>query len=224
MADDLTVKKENVLDTATPASNDYVRGVTNAGLSKLFDILALPLSTAASNALALKANLASPALTGTPTAPTAATATSTTQVATTAFVHAVLSAATAASFVLTGYSPSPGAVSASDTVQGAFDKIATGIGIITDATTARTLALTDAGQLINFTSASAVTVTIPAYATVAFPIGTVIALRQGGAGTVTVAAASGVTLNDSAATADQAKQIALVCVAQNEWDPIGQLA
>jgi hypothetical protein len=37
-------------------------------------------------ALVLKANLASPALTGTPTAPTAAAGTSTTQIATTAFV------------------------------------------------------------------------------------------------------------------------------------------
>jgi hypothetical protein len=39
-------------------------------------------------ALALKANLASPTLTGTPAAPTAATATNTTQIATTAFVRA----------------------------------------------------------------------------------------------------------------------------------------
>lgn len=45
-----------------------------------------PISTAASNALALKAPLASPALTGTPTAPTAAGGTNTTQLATTAFV------------------------------------------------------------------------------------------------------------------------------------------
>lgn len=46
-----------------------------------------PVSTATQTALDLKANLASPALTGTPTAPTAAGATSTTQVATTAFVQ-----------------------------------------------------------------------------------------------------------------------------------------
>ncbi len=44
------------------------------------------------NQLAAKAPLASPALTGTPTAPTAAVATKTTQVATTAFVYAVLTA------------------------------------------------------------------------------------------------------------------------------------
>ena len=46
-------------------------------------------------ALNLKANLASPALTGVPTAPTAATLTSTTQLATTAFVQQELAAGTA---------------------------------------------------------------------------------------------------------------------------------
>ena len=47
--------------------------------------------------LAKKANLASPALTGTPTAPTASAATNTTQLATTAFVQAVNSAGTGSS-------------------------------------------------------------------------------------------------------------------------------
>lgn len=53
--------------------------------------LAKPLSTATIAALALKANLASPALTGTPTAPTAAAGTNTTQIATTAFVQSAMS-------------------------------------------------------------------------------------------------------------------------------------
>lgn len=52
--------------------------------------LAKPLSTASTNALALKAPLASPALTGTPTAPTAVAATNTTQLATTAFVQTLI--------------------------------------------------------------------------------------------------------------------------------------
>ena len=47
-----------------------------------------PISTAQQSALDLKANLASPALTGTPSAPTATVGTSTTQIATTAFVNA----------------------------------------------------------------------------------------------------------------------------------------
>jgi hypothetical protein len=47
-----------------------------------------PVSTATQTALNLKANLASPALTGVPTAPTASNGTNTTQIATTAFVLA----------------------------------------------------------------------------------------------------------------------------------------
>lgn len=53
---------------------------------------AKPVSTATQNALDLKADLASPAFTGTPTAPTAAQATNNTQLATTAFVKAALAA------------------------------------------------------------------------------------------------------------------------------------
>jgi hypothetical protein len=53
---------------------------------------AKPVSTAQQTALDLKANLDSPALTGTPTAPTATAATNTTQIATTAFVRAEVSA------------------------------------------------------------------------------------------------------------------------------------
>jgi len=48
-----------------------------------------PVSTAQQTALDLKANLGSPALTGTPTAPTAAANTATTQIATTAFAQAL---------------------------------------------------------------------------------------------------------------------------------------
>jgi hypothetical protein len=51
---------------------------------------AKPISTATQSALDLKAPLASPALTGTPTAPTAAADTNTTQVATTAYVQTEL--------------------------------------------------------------------------------------------------------------------------------------
>ena len=51
-----------------------------------------PISTATQAALNAKAPLASPALTGTPTAPTAAAGTNTTQIATTAFVTSAISA------------------------------------------------------------------------------------------------------------------------------------
>jgi hypothetical protein len=60
-----------------------------------------PVSTATQTALDFKAPLASPALTGTPTAPTAAPGTDTTQVATTAFVKAAADAAVAVANALT---------------------------------------------------------------------------------------------------------------------------
>lgn len=60
-------------------------------------------ATTMTNQLALKAPLASPALTGSPTAPTAAAATNTTQIATTAFVQLVTAAAITA---LKGAAPS----------------------------------------------------------------------------------------------------------------------
>ncbi|GJL37064.1 hypothetical protein TUM17576_38840 [Enterobacter hormaechei] len=54
-------------------------------------------ATTMTNALALKAPLASPALTGAPTAPTAAASTNTTQLATTAFVQAAIAQLVASS-------------------------------------------------------------------------------------------------------------------------------
>ena len=70
------------------------------------------------SALALKAPLASPALTGTPTAPTAAAATNTTQVATTAFVTAADNLkANLASPTFTGTPAAPTATSGTNTTQ-----------------------------------------------------------------------------------------------------------
>jgi hypothetical protein len=66
--------------------------------------------------------------------------------------------------------------------------------IITDTTTARTFALTDAFKYIIFNNAGATTATIPTNATVAFAIGTEIRVFMLGAGVVTVTAAGGVTL------------------------------
>ena len=61
-----------------------------------------PVSTATQTALNLKAPLASPSLTGTPTAPTANVGTNTTQVATTAFVKAAIEDIASLSLVLDG--------------------------------------------------------------------------------------------------------------------------
>ena len=81
---------------ASPTFTGNVSGITKTmvglGLVDNTADSSKPVSTAQQTALDLKANLASPALTGTPTAPTATAATNTTQVATTAFVRAEVSA------------------------------------------------------------------------------------------------------------------------------------
>jgi alpha-tubulin suppressor-like RCC1 family protein len=78
------------LTEVTPAGNDriVVGDTSDSNATRYVQPSALPISTATQTALDAKAPLASPALVGTPTAPTAAASTNTTQVATTAFVQA----------------------------------------------------------------------------------------------------------------------------------------
>ena len=80
---------------ANPTFTGTVGGVTKSmvGLGSVDNTTDAnkPVSTATQTALDLKAPLASPALTGTPTAPTATAGTNTTQVATTAFVGTAVS-------------------------------------------------------------------------------------------------------------------------------------
>jgi hypothetical protein len=92
--------------------------------------------------------------------------------------------------------------------------------------TTYTLALGDAGKHKRFTAATAVALTIPTNASVAFPIGTRIRCTAAGAGTVTISGA-GVTLNSRGAALASAGQYAvfdLEKVATNEWDILGDLA
>jgi hypothetical protein len=60
--------------------------------------------------------------------------------------------------------------------------------------TTYTLAITDAGDVVERNNAAANTVTIPPNSSVAFAIGTVVYFRQMGAGATTVAAGAGVTI------------------------------
>jgi hypothetical protein len=55
--------------------------------------------------------------------------------------------------------------------------------------------LADSGKTITMNSSSANTVTVPANATTAFPVGTVITIFQTGTGTTSFVEASGVTIN-----------------------------
>ena len=61
--------------------------------------------------------------------------------------------------------------------------------------TTYTLALTDVAKVVTLSNASAITLTVPPNSSVAFPVGTQIVLAQTGAGQVTIAPGSGVTLN-----------------------------
>ncbi|HEY9155572.1 MAG TPA: hypothetical protein VIM69_10595 [Opitutaceae bacterium] len=107
---------------ASPTFTGIVSGVTKSmvGLGNVDNTsdAAKPVSTATQTALDLKANLASPALTGTPTAPTAAADTNTTQIATTAYVQGELTdRAPLASPTFTGTPAAPTAAADTNTTQ-----------------------------------------------------------------------------------------------------------
>lgn len=90
-----------------------------------------------------------------------------------------------------------------------------------------TLALTDSGSVVEFTSASAVTLTIPAHVVVALPVNCVIEVFQYGAGQVTVAAGSGVTLRSDGGHVHTTAQYATISLRQrdvDEWVLSGDLA
>lgn len=123
--------------------------------------------------------------------------------------------------------------------QGGVHKVATaaqvrgsgGVNVTSQTGTTYTLALGDAGGYSQLNNASAITVTIPTNASVAFPVGTVIALEQTGAGAMTVAAAGGVTLNyyspssaGSCVSAGKSAVIQLVKTGTNAWTASGGIA
>ena len=89
-----TIKGNNTAGTADPADLTVAQVKTLLAISNVDNTSDAnkPVSTATSTALGLKANSASPALTGTPTTPTAAAGTNTTQIASTAFVAAAVAA------------------------------------------------------------------------------------------------------------------------------------
>lgn len=92
--------------------------------------------------------------------------------------------------------------------------------------TTYTLVLSDASKLVELSNASAITLTVPDNATVAYDVGTKIDLLQTDAGQVTVAGAGGVTINGySSATklSGQWAAASLVKRATDTWVLIGNI-
>ncbi len=85
LADTARILRQKILTDSTNISSRITNVDNTTDLNK-------PISTATQSALDLKANIASPALTGIPTAPTPADGTNTTQIATTAFVNTSITA------------------------------------------------------------------------------------------------------------------------------------
>ena len=136
----------NVAGAVTPSHVEfnYVTGVTS-GIQAQFD--------AHTATLALKATLASPALTGTPTAPTAAAGTATTQIATCAYV-----VSTAFSSALPGQTSNAGKVITTDGSSASWVAVASKPWTTVSGTTQAATA----GVPYLLTNASATTVTLPA--------------------------------------------------------------
>lgn len=100
------------------------------------------------------------------------------------------------------------------------------VSATTQAGTTYTLALSDAGTAVEFTSASAVTLTVPPNSSVAFPVGTVIELLQYGTGELAVAPGIGVTIRSAdnlLSARTQYSTLSLRKRATNEWVLAGDL-
>ena len=93
--------------------------------------------------------------------------------------------------------------------------------------TTYTFVLGDADKLVTFNNAGSQTITVPPNASVAFSVNTEIDLISLGAGTVTIAAGSGVTirsLSGALALSGQYAGATLKKIATNEWLLVGSLA
>jgi len=104
------------------------------------------------------------------------------------------------------------------------------LGINTQTGTTYTTVLDDNGKLVTLSNASAIAVTIPLNASVAYPVGAQLNLAQTGAGQVTVAGDSGVTVVSTGATAatpkTRAQYSTLTCVqtSTDNWLVMGDIS
>lgn len=110
-----------------------------------------------------------------------------------------------------------------NTAESAIEFVSGGrLGIKTIGGTSYDLIGSDAGKLLIFTNASAITVTVPPDV---LAQGDVVCIRQGAAGRVTLTAGAGVTLSSSdnlLSTRTQAAQIAVIADGANQFGVIGE--
>jgi len=96
--------------------------------------------------------------------------------------------------------------------------------------TTYTTVLADNGKLITQSNASAITTTSPPFSSVAYPVGAQLNFAQYGAGQVTFAAGSGVTIVSTGATAAAPKlrvqysTATAICTSQDNWIIVGDIA
>lgn len=88
---------------------------------------------------------------------------------------------------------------------------------------AYTLVLADASKVVEMDNAAANTVTVPTNATVAFPVGTLIEVFQMGAGSTSIAAATGVVVHNAGALRAQYSSASLRKRAIDEWVASGDI-
>ena len=100
------------------------------------------------------------------------------------------------------------------------------IAIRASTATSTTALLTDDGKLVTMSNASANTFTVPPNSSVAFGIGTQLNIAQLGAGSTSIVAGAGVTLNSAGGKLKLDAQYAVAtCVKTdtNEWFVVGNL-
>lgn len=92
--------------------------------------------------------------------------------------------------------------------------------------TSYTLVLTDEGKLVECSNASAITLTVPPNASVAFPTGAQITILQTGAGQVTLTPGAAVTINGTPGLklTTQWSSATLIKRATNTWVAVGDLS
>ena len=90
------------------------------------------------------------------------------------------------------------------------------LGVTADTTTAYTLVIGDAGNIVTMTNGSASVVTVPPNSAVAFPIGTQVKIVTLGAGGVTPTAGAGVTVLGGASGATNVV-VEITKILENTW-------